>query len=177
MSTPTLNSGKCNAAIEIVKIDGQDWVRRLYAPGIVDEPLLRWKLDIAAGVGLVKDPDWRIQETAEGTWVANPRQQILGLRDVSTDVLWEAYEDFLTRLKELYTVHRAIVSDAHSANIVLCAEEGGAARLYIVDGKVAGIQTEPSLHRLAIKYKNEQVEEHRWLLWEYRAFLKERGAC
>jgi len=46
-----------------------------------------------------------------------------------------------------------------------------------VDGKVAGIQKDPSLGRLAVKYKHEQIQEHRWLLWEYSTFLKAEGAA
>jgi len=46
-----------------------------------------------------------------------------------------------------------------------------------VDGKVAGIQKDPSLGRLAVKYKHEQIQEHRWLLWEHSTFLKAEGAA
>jgi hypothetical protein len=176
-SKPSPSSGKCNSGIELVTVDGRVLVRRLYDQGIVDEPVMRWQLAVAADAGLVRDPEWLIEVVPEGTWVSNPHQTILQLDDVPTTVLWKAYEEFLERLKKMYMEHGAIVSDAHSANIVLCADEDDPARLYIVDGKVAGIQTDPSLRRLAVKYKHEQIEEHRWLLWEYSTFLKNAGAA
>ena len=175
--SPSLQSGKCNSGIAIVEVSGKKFVKRLYDKDIVDAASMRWQLDVAFEAGLVQSADWILEDApCGGTWVSNPWQRIVGLDSVSQEVLWKAYEDFLKRVKALWRTHGAVVSDAHSKNIVLCAEDDGSVRLYIVDGKVAGIQTDPSLRRLSVKYKCEDVLEHRWFLWEYWAFLKKTGA-
>ena len=88
---------------------------------------------------------------------------------------YAAYEDLLSRLKFLFDDYDAIVGGCHSLNVRLCRNSSGRCKLYILDGKLAGLTQQCSVYRLSIKLRCERVEYHRWLLAEYIEYLKGVG--
>jgi hypothetical protein len=171
----SLQGGKCNVGIKIVKREGVDFVERLYEQNTVDEKQFHDDVRVAFAVGLTTSTNWYVHDEGDFQRVGNPKMELVDNGSVKQEVLWEAYEEAFAKLRLLWHDHKIIVSDAHSLNLRLCKVGESSFSILLLDGKVGGLTREASTRRLYVKLRYEQVPEHRWLLHQYVNFLHKEG--
>ena len=171
-----LSAGKSNLGCRKVNLDGVEYIEREYESGTITEEYFYESLKLVQAVGLAGD-NWSMSIVEGGDiQVRNPLVKTMHTEDLSDDAGWVVYWDLLERVKALFKDHGAIIGDCHSDNLLVCELEGGEVRIQIVDGKVAGVQTDfLSVKRLYTKLWYEKDPWHRWFLRQYICYLEANG--
>ena len=178
MSSMALTAGKTNVSIGIyfdaggMKVVQREYVMDARLPSETD--FLSF-LAALGSEGLVHSPGrWSYSTHNDLVTIINPYEDIVNRDLVDKSALYMVYKQTWGALQRLFMNNRLILADLHEDNLIVCAAEGTVC-LIVIDGKLAGPTTDPSIARRRLRTKLHYAEHpyHKWLLQEYLALIED----